>query len=412
MSLICLVTRAQPSVNPRIVKEADVLAEAGHSVRVVCAHYVPWADDKDRELLRDRQWKCEYVGGEFGAFAHNVTRVRHHAAKEARFAWAISSRVRNWALERTTPELIAAACRERADLFIGHYPAALVAAAEAARRFNARLGFDCEDFETGQGPLNEAPSAMDRLVERVERQYLPACDFVVASSDGIGAAYREKYGIPTPVTILNTFPLADRPGAFRPTAKSGPLTLFWFSQTIGPDRGLDDVVRALGKLQELPYELHLLGRWLDGYREQFMSLARGSGVDEGSIVTHEPVGPRELIALAAKFDVGLALEMRVSVNRDICVTNKLFTYFLAGNAVAATRTSGQQAILARALQAGLTYESGDVASLAMALERWATDRSSLDACRRASWDAATAQFNWEREKRSLVSLVERTLRRD
>jgi len=35
---VCLVTTGQPACNPRLVKEADALAEAGFDVHVVAAY--------------------------------------------------------------------------------------------------------------------------------------------------------------------------------------------------------------------------------------------------------------------------------------------------------------------------------------------------------------------------------------
>ena len=68
MAKICLMTPGQPSINPRLVKEADALAEAGHQVHVLCSHMVPWADAFDKRLLSTRNWTCSFVGGSRGSF--------------------------------------------------------------------------------------------------------------------------------------------------------------------------------------------------------------------------------------------------------------------------------------------------------------------------------------------------------
>src|SRR2546422_9615422 len=58
--------------------------------------------------------------------------------------------------------------------------------------------------------------------------------------------------------------------------------------------------------------------------------------------------PDSLVRLAAEYDVGLALEVPISENRIICMndlcTNKVFTYLMAGLAVAAS-TLGEGATL-------------------------------------------------------------------
>src|SRR5215510_9619138 len=81
MNSVCLIPPGQPSTNPRLVKEADALAEAGYNVSVICAHWADWADITDTELLASRAWgkSVRYVGGEPGANSGSYlwSRARH-----------------------------------------------------------------------------------------------------------------------------------------------------------------------------------------------------------------------------------------------------------------------------------------------------------------------------------------------
>src|SRR5689334_4926415 len=135
MARICIVSPGQPSVNPRLVKEADALAEAGHEIKVVCSHYASWADEFDRELLRERSWTCDYVGGDFNGSKREYfwTRSRNGLARRLAFAWQWSGTLRRYSLARTVPELERAAKSANADLYIAHYAGALVAAGNAAQ---------------------------------------------------------------------------------------------------------------------------------------------------------------------------------------------------------------------------------------------------------------------------------------
>ena len=411
MARICLLTPGQPSVDPRLVKEADALHEAGHEVQVLCAHMIPWADVADRELLQTRPWRCTYVGGDLKARSAEYwrTRLRHGLARRLPLAWPLSDRLRRYAVCRVLPELAGAAMRARADLYIAHYTGALVAAADAARANRALFGFDAEDFEAGSYPLAAGPSPMDRLIERFERQYLPRCSYVTAASPGIAEAYNAKYGIPLPTTILNVFPLAERPRELRAMPPDGPLRLYWFSQTIGLGRGLEDVIQAMGQLKGCNIELHVRGRWAGGYKEALFSLATSVGVLHQQIYSHDPEPQGEMIRLAAIHDVGLALERKNNENHDLCIANKIFTYLLAGNAVIATATSGQQLIMKIIGDAGFSYEPGDVNALARGLRLWYENRNILQQARQKSWDWGTRSFNWDLEKKKLVQQIEAVL---
>ena len=412
MARICLLAPGQPSVDPRLVKEADALHEVGHEVQVLCAHMIPWADAADKELLQTRLWKCTYVGGDFNGVAAQYlrTRLRHGLARRVPVAWPLSNRLRRYALCRVLPELAGAAKRARADLYIAHYAGALVAAAEAARANRALFGFDAEDFETGSYLLAAGPSPMDRLVERFERQYLPRSAYMTAASPGIAEAYKAKYAIPLPTTILNVFPLAERPRELRTMTANGSLRLYWFSQTIGLGRGIEDIVRAMGKLNDCDIELHLRGRLSCRTREALLGLATSGGVDVRRVQFYPPADPEEMVRLSAAHDIGLALESQDSRNHDLCISNKMFTYLLAGNAIVATSTRGQRLIMDTMPDAGFTYEPGDVNSLAHGLLLWYEKRDILQQARQGAWDWGTRRFNWDLEKKKLVQAVEGVLK--
>ena len=305
------------------------------------------------------------------------------------------------ALHYVVPELARAAGREPADLFIAHNLAALPAAAAAARRHGARLGFDAEDFHRGQ---YAQPEGLDyALTCWAEERYVPACDYVTAASEGIAAAYADALGIPLPSTIDNVFPLSDREAVvpeLEGEKAEGTRTLYWFSQTIGPGRGLEDALAAL-PLLDADVHLALRGRWADGYEAAFLGRAEALGVRD-RVRWLAPVPPGQLVARTARHDVGLALEQPQTRNREVCVTNKIFTYLLAGIPAVATDTEGQRRICAHAPDATRLVRPGDVDGLAEAVRALLTEG---EAARAAAERAATERFNWERERERFLQVV-------
>ena len=146
-----------------------------------------------------------------------------------------------------------------------------------------------------------------------------------------------------PTVVLNVFSEAPADRQAPSTSRDGPVFgLYWFSQTIGPDRGLEDAVAALGLLRDPRVELHLRGRWQDGYEPRLRRLASGCGSGERAIVSHPPASPDAMVSLAADMDIGLALEPPASRNNDILWSNKAFTYLLGGIPVVLSRTTGQR----------------------------------------------------------------------
>lgn len=408
MARICILTPGQPATTPRAVKEADALVEAGHQVHVVCGFWAAWALEADRSLLASRRWSCAYTGGlpERDAVRYWWTRVRHGLSRRAVARWPGSAALRRWALCRVRPELERTAKRWPADLYIAHTLGALPAAVAAARAHRAGAGFDAEDLYSGM--LAPATAVIDGIVDETERRCLPRCDYVTAAAPGIARAYASQYGISMPVVILNAFPLSARPERFRPGG-SGRVTLYWFSQTIGSDRGLEDVVRAMGRRRREDVELHLRGEWQAGYRERLLRLAATAGVPPAHIVAHPVAPPDEMVRAASVFDVGLAVEIPNTPNHDLCVSNKLLTYLLAGNAVAATATRGQRPIAEAVGGAAFTYPPGDADALARGLARWCDDRAALHRARQEAWDWGTRRYNWDTERKALVRVIETAL---
>jgi glycosyltransferase involved in cell wall biosynthesis len=405
---VCLLTPGQPSNNPRLVKEADALTEAGYTVQVLCVDCGLWPSQTDSSVLAVRSWACKYVGG--------LVRSRPWMYRLTRWRQALGNRAMRWlsgpemlrtaAMLRVGPELEAEALRHPAKLYIAHHVAALSAAVKAASKYGGSVGYDAEDFYTGMHTFGQPPALFERIAAEVERKYLRSCDYVTAASPAIADAYAEKYRIPPAVTVLNVFPLVQRPAALRSGSARGPLRLYWFSQGIGGDRGLEDVVRAMGLLGDANIELHLRGNWQAGYREQLYAVARSAGANTARIVSHVPAPPDDMIRLAAEYDVGLALELPLEHNRTLCLTNKLFVYLLAGNAIIATRVKAQQSLMAKLGGAGWCYEPGDIETLAAGIRNWYRDRQSLESSRRTAWDWGERRYNWDVEKQTFLSLVE------
>jgi len=290
------------------------------------------------------------------------------------------------------------AVSEKADWFIAHTQAALPLAASCAKRWKARLGFDCEDLLTENG--TDPPE----IVRLIERKFLPLCDYVTVPSKQIGSRLVKDYGVRSPIVLYNAFPqrLAKIlvPPEERP--RNSRIRLCWFGQTIGPGRGIEEAIIALGKLGQ-KVELHLRGRLSKDYQTTLVKLM--ASVDGGSRLNFLPLVDHEkLMQDMGQFDVGLCLERIERTNYALTVTNKLFAYLLAGLAVAATDTPGQREILEQIPSAGFLYPAGNPESLAKGLERWIDNLETLRSAQQAAWNAARERFCWDKEKEKFLRI--------
>jgi glycosyltransferase involved in cell wall biosynthesis len=413
---VCVVTPGYLASTPRVVKEADALHDAGYRVRVVFSEGdLDLLREHDQLLLDEKPWRWFAV--RWSRRRPDERAVYWRATARHALARRVPAAIGRWgtlaerAEGRLYRELATAAARERADLFIGHYPAGLAAAARAAWAQGARLGYDAEDLHTAEEVATRAGRESARRIDVIERKYLRRCAHVSAAAPRIADALAERYEIARPVVIHNVFPWADRRAMDgRTRDRAGPeLSLCWLSQTIGLDRGIGDAIRAAGALGR-PVQIHLRGSASEGVRQAVLALARESGEGvAGRVYLHPPVPPGELLSRIAEHDVGLALEQGHTASNALTVTNKLFLYLLAGLAVAATDVPGQRDVVTTCAEAAALYPCGDWRELARALDRWQRCPERLRACRDAALSAARTRWNWERERGVLLESVARAL---
>ncbi|MGC1272194.1 MAG: glycosyltransferase [Planctomycetaceae bacterium] len=404
---ICVVTGGHLSTCPRMLKAADALHEAGYDVRVVSTDFIEWAAEADRDVRKTRPWKWDVVPlrRESNRPAYYRRGVRHRLFRKLAQAIGpercpLSIAARAWV--KMSPELLSAIRRERCDLIYGG-AGAQAAVAVAGRTMGIPFALDLEDFHSGEQGGTAKESLSNRLAERIERLTLTEAAFLTAGSAAIAEAYDRKYGV-RPIPINNTFPLPEREPDLTPSDGPG-LKLYWFSQTIGPGRGLEDVIRAMG-LAGLPGELHLRGNASGDYVE---TLRRQSAETAPmlQVVVHPPASPERMVELAQNYDIGLATEPGFSMNNGIALSNKAFTYILAGLAVVFTDTAGQRPLAVDLGEGAIVYPPGDAATLATKLKLWANDKASLARAKAAAWEAARRRWHWEHvlERGALLDAV-------
>ncbi|HKO42649.1 MAG TPA: glycosyltransferase [Pyrinomonadaceae bacterium] len=409
---ICIITSAPICCNPRVVKEADALDAAGFEVRVVASQHVPWVVEWDEQMMKGRSWKLDAVKWDGSDAKSKWTRLKSGVRQKA-FQALVNGQtpvgISDRAYSRLYTELLKKVLSQPSDFLIAHNPPALPVAAAAAKKLGVKFAFDSEDFHTGEFVEAEQSSSAFELLSQVESVYLPQCAYVSAPSDQIAEALQARYKIAKTAVLPNVFCWSERDrldGQVK-DRRGDSLSLYWYSQIVGLDRGLQDVIRAAGLLSS-PVQIHVRGDASDEVKTALIQLARECGVAD-QLYFHEPVRPEELLARATEHDVGLALEQPVRQNHDLTVSNKLFLYMLAGINIAATATEGQKRVMEQSLDAGFLYPPGDYKSLALELQRLIDSPGLLEERKRAALRAAGEKWNWESRSSDLINLVKAQL---
>lgn len=404
---VCLVTPGHLSTNPRLVKEADALVAAGFRVTVIASRFVAWADLADAEFA-GRAWKVHEVA--FGRMAgwriHLLQKLRQRLAA---LVYRLTGHAAEQAFHPVVPALTRTACAIQADLYIAHNLAALPAAAMSASKHGARLGFDAEDFHRGEYASDAPESLPLRLTRVLEERYIPLCEHLTAASPGIAQAYANVCGVKPPCVILNVFSRYSSPQTRPRIPDPSRPTLYWFSQTLGPNRGLETLVKAVSLSSTRPH-VYLRGQSSPGYLAELRQLAILQGV---SHLLHflPPASPGQMVELASSFDIGVASEPGHSANNELALSNKLFTFILAGLPVLASATAAQAQIAESMAGTVFLYEKENAEGLALQIDRLFGSTANLLEARQCAWQLGQDHFNWEIESRRLIEAVDNCFQR-
>ena len=384
-----------------MVKEADALAAAGYQVTVLYAYWNEWGTRYDEQILPLKQWIAIRVAGDpqkqkltyfMSRLIHKIAVLAINKLKIKLFA--------DVAIARGSFFLSREAKKHKADIYIGHNLGALPATVKAAKANKKPCGFDAEDFHRFEGS-DDITNNDVILKTYIEDKYILQLSYLSASSPLITEAYHRYYPEKQPVTVLNVFPL-NKTIRLPLANERDDLKLFWFSQTIGANRGIEDIVNALQLLKGRKIELHLLGYINTEDKTGFINQL---GADNINLFFHDPLSPDELVNFASQFDIGLATETGTPYNRDICLTNKIFTYMQAGLAIIASDTAAQVKLLNTYPAAGKIYPKRNSDAIASLISGYDNDRESLYNARISSLLIGRDELNWEKESPKLLNSI-------
>ena len=397
--------------NPRVMKAATTLARHGYDVHVLGAWLDADLKARDQAMLAQAPFRFEPVfdatlPGFWRTAAHTRRRARRKAANTMYGLTGWQSRDQ---LGYGIGRLLARARAIEADLYIAHSEPALYAAWRLMQD-GRRAGVDMEDWYS-QDLLADARARRPLdLLRRLESELLVKGVYATCPSRVMSAALADAYGGKPPAVIYNAFPAAERAtidGVRKDRRDTGLPSIYWFSQTLGSGRGLEDLIAAL-PLFDRDVEIHLRGDPAPGMEEWIRSQTPARWQER--VFLHPLVPNEELASRIAEHDIGFAGEQPYCSSRELTVTNKILHYLLGGLAVVASNTAGQREVAMQASGAVTLYEPGNPAGLAQALRTLIDSPESLARAKAAASQAAERTFCWERQEQILLGSIEAALR--
>jgi hypothetical protein len=340
------LTTSNLTTNPRLLKEVKLVSSSGNKATVLLFHLQNWSLHFEDEL------SSTYA---------NIKIITLHCGREKYFDWIIASflqfilgllpyrklnsKLLAYSFSKQSYILVQALklVSEQFDWVIAHNPGAFYPAYLYSIENRTKLGIDIEDYHPGENN----PSFTSEFKELLLFRTINSAKYISCASP-LYFPYIERITqkrIPL-VEILNSFDFSEFNYNYRPV--NDIIKIVWFSQNIDKNRGLEFVIsnlkRYVGKI-----ELHLIGNLNKEFFEKYIK-------NNEFIVIHKPLLQIDLHSILSEFDIGLASDIPIDLNRDLAISNKIISYVQSGLFLLATKTNGHNYFFNTFKLAGAQYD--------------------------------------------------------
>jgi glycosyltransferase involved in cell wall biosynthesis len=347
---ILFISTNNLSTNPRMLKEIKLALLNGFEVSFIAFNLGNWSDETDLEYLKELVGvKAYYLSAKkkplapwfFSSFVWKSSiylskffksNLKFHAYAHNKRTWPIVKFLRNNAI--------------KCDMVIAHNLGALYPSYKYSISRQIPFAFDMEDYHPGESCT---------VQESLRREFLLKGMLSNAKYLSFASPLIEKQSImllgqtikPSCILINNCFPSSEFKFIEQESSK---VKFVWFSQNIAPNRGLELLLPALAKFKD-KIQVQLIGKLYHEFYENFLAAY------SDFIQIEKPMSSTKLSQHVCSFDIGLAIEISASdLNKDIALSNKIFTYAQAGLYLLTTNTSAQKRFLNENPQLGILTE--------------------------------------------------------
>lgn len=384
--IVMLVISPLPH-DPRVQREAQMLASKGFRVTVLCPQWYPVTPAPDwgpRITFRIAKPGAGTFPTRFPyIFGWRLFRL---ALKEP--AWAYHAHD----LDTALPALLAAAIRRVPCICDFHeWYAENVTFDPAAQRYHPH------------GWLRRSVYRM------MERQVLQHASCVITVCDSIADMMEKFYKAPRKVHVLRNIPRVEACDGQAPRINLRQLLripertkIVLYQGGVGPSRNLEPIIRAMAHVERAV--LVIRGPGIDLYGPNYLEVARSVGAT-GRVFCLPAVPSADVVREARAADVGIwSLLANVGLNFKLALPNKIFEYLMAGIPILAADLP-EAARLVLGYQVGLCFDPEDPMSIAAAIRRMSEDDDFLHRCR-SCIRHSLADLQADKEWHKLVDLYD------
>jgi glycosyltransferase involved in cell wall biosynthesis len=376
------------ATDPRVLREAAALVEAGYDVSIV---------DIEEEGNHPREEVLQGI------------KLLHVLMPPAFF----TTRLDKWTLIRVTRLFVRTTLRllqDGADIYHGHEVSGLLPCYIAGFLRRKPVIFDAHEMPLFERPLSELGRSrrmLRQLLVYILAYIVPRCAGVITVSPPIVDELRRRYRL-SEVTLIRNVP------PYKSVAKSNRLREFLglkpevrivlYQGYLQPNRGLDRLIRAATYLEPNTV-IVMMGKNRKTTQSQLEALIASEGVaDRVKIIP--PVPYAELLEWTASADIGVNVASPdYSMNVRFFLPNKLFEYLMSGVPVLTSPLPAMVEVV-QTHDAGQVLPSLEPADIGRAINSMLADPEALASMSRNAIEATREEYNWEKERSKLIDLYQ------
>jgi glycosyltransferase involved in cell wall biosynthesis len=391
-------------MNPRLWKEAFFYEKEGFEVVILTMWQSNDSLKKDLQILAGHAISYQAYLNLISGVVHPYNRFFYRARKKLagllQKYFKIGSR---WAISHSPEKMFSMAMQENANLYSAHLECAFFVGRDLVKA-GKKVCFDFEDWYSRDYLVPERPV---KLLVALESFALGNGLFCTAASQSMASALDDCYPSIKFITVLYNGFSASIDESFvsdlNTNIDKSPVNLLWFSRTIGPDRGIELLMKGLQVLDE-SVSLHLLGEMKQGYKSILQSTFP---FEKGhNLVIHPFIPHSQLPSFISQFKIGLAIEENINDNRQLTITNKILQYLQSGLMVLASDTEGQRELAGFLSHSVTIVDIGKPIEIATAIKAMSQKESTIQNSHNNQFEEI---FSWEAQEIKLNSLIEQYL---
>lgn len=387
-SQIVMLVISALRIDPRVEREARVLASAGYNICIICPDISHPSLESQPINWGDRIKFC-ILDSSAANFTNNSPYLNGNL-------------------------MLAAALRFKPLAFHCHDLNTAIIGLAASRIVGCKFICDFHEWfsenvswDISSESWRPHPDEKRDIFRSAEKLVMKQADAVITVCKSIGdelALLNESSCMQ--VDVIRNIPSRNQTSMAYPSLRSelalakNQILMLWQGGT-GPTRLLEPVIEALKYAPQVTFVIR--GPSLDIFGEGYVNLAKNCGVDR-RVVLLPPVKSSDVVAAAIGADIGIWTLPNLSKNFYYALPNKIFEYLFAGLPIICANFPEVQRIINK-YKIGLTFDPYDPKSIAFALNQ-ISNYNFLMGCKQKIPDALN-EMQAEKEWDKLIDLYKK-----